>query len=179
MANQTQSGAQNQHYVPKFMLRNFLSNENKEQVSVFSKISGKGFVTSIRNVMAERRFHEFAIGDEFIASFEQGICRIEDMVLPAYRKVLQSRRLEDTAEEKASLAVFIAFQMIRTRQQRQQFADVEAQLKQNFEKHGGNIEDIEGYTPLTEERLTQEHIKFIKHSIGEFAQIIAQKDFAA
>jgi hypothetical protein len=177
MASQTRSGAQNQHYVPKFILRNFLSDEAKEQVSVFSKRSGKGFVTSIRNVMAERRFHEFAIGDEFIASFEQGICRIEDMVLPVYRKVLQSRRLDDTAEEKAGLAVFIAFQMIRTRQQRQQFVDMEAQLKEHLTKHGGDIEDIDGYTPLTDERLTHEHIEFIKHSIGEFAQIIAQKDF--
>lgn len=177
MADQTQNGAQNQHYVPKFILRNFLSDEAKEQVSVFSKRTRKGFVTSIRNIMAERRFHEFAIDDEFIASFEEGICKIEDMVLPAYRNVLQNRRLDNTVEEKANLAVFIAFQMIRTRQQRQQFADIEAQLSEHLKKRGANIEDIEGYTPLTEERLTQEHIEFIKHSTGEFAQIIAQKDF--
>ncbi len=33
--------AQNQHYVPDFILRHFLSNEKKEQVTVFQKPTGK------------------------------------------------------------------------------------------------------------------------------------------
>lgn len=114
-------GAQNQHYVPKFILRNFLNNESKERVSVFRKSNGKGFVTSIRNIMAERRFHEFAIGENYLASFEDGICQIEAKLLPTYRKVLDARRLDRSIEERANLAMFMAFQMVRTRQQRDQF----------------------------------------------------------
>lgn len=41
-------GAQNQHYVPKFILRNFLSNEAKEQVTVFDKETGRCFPSNIK-----------------------------------------------------------------------------------------------------------------------------------
>ena len=51
--------AQNQHYVPQFILRQFLSNQKKEQVTVFDKKTGKIFITGIRNIMAERRFNNF------------------------------------------------------------------------------------------------------------------------
>jgi hypothetical protein len=170
-------GAQNQHYVPKFILRNFLSNESKEQVSVFRKSNGKGFVTSIRNIMAERRFHEFAIGEDYLASFETGICQIERQLLPTYRKVIEARRLDRSIEERANLAMLMAFQMVRTRQQREQFLRVEEQLKEHMEKHGGTIEQLDGYEPFTEERLTEQHIKFIGHSFGEFSNRIAAKDF--
>jgi hypothetical protein len=60
-------GAQNQHYVPKFILRNFLGNEKPEQVHVFRKSTGKGFTTSIHNIMAERHFHELRLDDQYIA----------------------------------------------------------------------------------------------------------------
>lgn len=79
--------------------------------------------------------------------------------------------------KRSNLAMFIAFQMIRTRQQREQFTHMEQLVKEHLEKHGGKIEDIEGYEPLTDERLTREHVEFIKHSTGGFAEIIAQKDF--
>lgn len=170
-------GAQNQHYVPKFILRNFLSDDRKEQVSVFRKSSGKGFVTSIRNIMAERRFHEFAIDDEYLASFEGSICRIEDQLLPTYRTVVERRRLERSDEERANLAMFVAFQFIRTRQQREQFVQMEQQLKEHLEKHGGQIEQLEGYEPFTEDRLARQHIEFMISALPEFVRHIAAKDF--
>lgn len=116
--------AQNQHYVPKFILRNFLSDPAKEQVHVFSKKRGKGFTTSIKNVMAERRFHDFQVSENYLASFEDSVGKIEDMVLPAYREVVKNKRLDVSPEQKASLSVFVAFQMLRTRAQRDQFKEV-------------------------------------------------------
>ena len=97
--------AQNQHYVPKFILRNFLANPKKEQVHVFAKSSGRGFTTSIKNIMAERRFHEFSIDENYLASFEKSVCRVEDMLLPAYRNVVENRRIDGTPEQKALLAL--------------------------------------------------------------------------
>jgi len=174
--NRERDAAQNQHYVPKFILRNFLSNETKEQVSVFRKSSRKGFQTSIRNIMAERRFHEFSIDAEFIASFEESVGRIEDMVLPTYRKVVTERRLEGTAEERTNLALLIAFQFVRTRQQRDMFVQAEQQLKRHLEKYAGSIEQIEGYEPLTPDMLTRQHVEFIRGAIPEFLPHIVCKD---
>lgn len=170
-------GAQNQHYVPKFILRNFLSNENKDQVTVFRKSTGKGFVTSIRNIMAERRFHEFAIGEDYLASFEESICRIEDTLLPAYRYVVEHRRLEHTPESKAALALFVAFQFVRTRQQREKFLELEEQLKGHFEQCGGSIDQLEGYERFTPDSLTEQHIHLIRDGIPDFAEHIVAKDF--
>jgi len=75
------SGAQNQHYVPKFILRQFLADNEKEQVSVYDKQEDRVFVTSIKNVMAERRFNDFNF-EEFIVSFENIASSIEAMFLP-------------------------------------------------------------------------------------------------
>lgn len=169
--------AQNQHYVPKFILRNFLSNPKKEQVHVFSKSSGRGFTTSIKNIMAERRFHEFNIDENYLASFEESVCRVEEMLLPAYRSVVESRRFDGTPEQKAHLATLVAFQFLRTRSQRDQFMDMERKLAEHLNEHGGSIEDIEGYEPLTEDALRAQHIRFMRDAAADFAQIIGAKDF--
>lgn len=169
--------AQNQHYVQKFILRNFLTNPKKEQVHVFSKSSGKGFKTSIRNIMAERRFHEFSIDENYLASFEESVCRVEEMLLPAYRCVIENRRFDGTPGQKAHLAMLIAFQFLRTRSQRDQFVDMERQLAEHLEQHGSSIVDIEGYEPLTDDVLREQHITFMRDAAGEFAQIIGAKDF--
>ncbi|HEV7658663.1 MAG TPA: DUF4238 domain-containing protein [Allosphingosinicella sp.] len=53
--------AADQHYVPKFILRQFLADEKNERVNVYDKHEGQTFVTSIKNVMAERRFNDFCV----------------------------------------------------------------------------------------------------------------------
>ncbi|WP_406721099.1 DUF4238 domain-containing protein [Thioclava litoralis] len=169
--------AQNQHYVPKFLLRNFLVDPKKEQVHVFSKSSGRGFTTSIKNIMAERRFHEFSIDENYLASFEESVCRVEDMLLPAYRSVVENRRFDGTPDQKAHLAMLMAFQFLRTRSQRDQFAHLERQLADRLNQRGVSIEDIEGYEPLTDDVLREQHIRFMRDAAGEFAQIIGAKDF--
>lgn len=93
--------AQNQHYVPKFVLRQFLSDPAKERVAVYDKHEDRTFITSIKNVMAERRFHDFDFDEEWRASFEPVATGAENMVLPAYRQVLEERRLDEAPEQKA------------------------------------------------------------------------------
>jgi hypothetical protein len=179
MAAQKDDGqaAQNQHYVPKFILRNFLGDPAKEQVHVFSKSTAKGFTTSIKNIMAERRFHEYRIDNNFMANFEGAISRIEDLLLPTYRRVVERRSLEGSPEEKALLATLLAFQLIRTRSQKEQFVHLEQQLAGHLEKSGATLEDVEGYEALTKDTLTRHHIKFIQDAFKRLTQIICDKDF--
>lgn len=165
--------AQNQHYVPKFILRQFLSDEKKERVSVFRKTTRCGFVTSIDNIMAERRFYEFQVQPGYLASFEDAACRIEDIVLPVYRALLERRKLSDDPEEKAHLAVLFAFQMLRTRAYRDHFSDMVQQIRNKW----GAIEDIDAELPKCEDEFKNMHLESIRKSIGEFADIIATKDF--
>ena len=132
-------GAQNQHYVPKFMLRNFLSNADKEQVTVFDKETSKSFQANIHGIMAERRFNDFVIDQQWLASFEPAICNIEDVVLPAYRLVVENRRLDMTDEERAYLSYLIAFQLVRTKAQRDTFTQMDNMIRDKW----GGIEQLD------------------------------------
>lgn len=170
-------GAQHQHYVPKFILRNFLSNPKKEQVSVFDKQTGKTFTPSIDGIMGERRFNDFRISDEYIASFENAAGRIEDMVLPTYRRVVANRRLDKTPQEQADLALFVAFQFLRTRALRDTFAELDQLLDAKLKETGGGIDQIDGWQPLSDDRLKHQHATFMFKYIKEFVAIIAEKDF--
>lgn len=168
---------QNQHYVPKFILRQFLSDKSKEQVTVYDKHNDNMFKTSIKNIMAEREFNDFTFGDDLIVSFEPIACAIEDMVLPRYQDVVSNRRLNGSAEEKVELSLLLAFQMVRTKSHREMFSNFEQQIREQFEASGHKMEDIGGYKPATEARLKQTHLTSFKDAVPQFAQVIAQKDF--
>lgn len=177
MSSRRRQGAQSQHYVPKFILRQFLSNAEKQHVSVFHKSKKNGFTTSIDKIMTERRFYEFAIGDNYIASFEDGVGKIEDDLLPFYRQVLDERCLRSTDMQRAGLSLFMAFQQLRTRRQRDQFQELESLLEAKLAEMGGKLTDLENWEELTEDSLRQHHIEFMRSNIGDFAKVIAEKDF--
>ena len=172
--------AQNQHYVPRFVLRQFLADSANERVHVYDKHTDRAFVTSIKNIMAERRFNEFAFADDYIASFEPVACGAEDQVLPAYRQVVAQRCLSESPEQKAALAVFLAFQILRTKAHRDQWMAMEEETIRVIEESGGRMQDLQGWEnwqPATEDSLKREHLTSIQSHIGELAQTIGAKDF--
>jgi hypothetical protein len=168
--------AQNQHYVPQFILRQFLSNQKKEQVTVFDKKTGKIFTTGIRNIMAERRFNNFTF-ENLDVSFEPLACLLEEQVLPTYRRIVEKRRLQQTVDEQANLSLLIAFQFIRTRAYRSIFQTLEQQLRAKVEANGGQMEEVLGWEPLTDDVLKRIHLESLREEIATYAQIISQKAF--
>lgn len=159
---------QNQHYVPKFILRQFLTNADGERVAVYDKHNDNKFITSIRNVMAENRFNDFVFDDTWIASFEPIACFAEDQVLPTYRKVLENWRLENTPEEKGALAVLIAFQFLRTKAHRTYWQQVEDLIVAKVAESGGAMQDVNGWEdwkPATEDFLKRNHLLSIQSNI--------------
>lgn len=169
--------AQKHHYVPKLIIRNFLFDKKRDYVRVYDKKENKEFTTSTSNIMAERRFHDL-IFDEFIVSFENVAGKIEEIILPAYRSVIQSKELTGGPEEKGALALLMAFQFIRTRAARDWWTQMDNILREKIAAMGGSIEDMEGYEPPTENNLTKNHILQMRDAVAEFAPIIAQKNFA-
>jgi hypothetical protein len=172
--------AQNQHYVPKFVLRGFLSNETNERVHVYDKHDDKHFQTSIKNIMAERRFNEFDLNEEYRASFEPIACAAEEQVLPAFREVVERRRLSEEPMQKAALALMVAFQFLRTKAHRDRWQAVEESIVSIVEAEGGRMQDIRGWEdwePANEDSLKREHLLTMQSGLTEFTQIIAAKDF--
>ena len=170
------SGPKTEHYVPRFILRQFLVDQSKELVSVYDKHEDRGFVTSIKNVMAENRFHDFLFEDS-IVSFEPVACRIEDWCLPTYRRVIETRRLGGSLQEKVDLAFLITFQMLRTKATRARLQEMEAAIKNEIEPMGHRIEDIAGWGPQTEESVKRDALMLIREALPSFAEIIARKEF--
>ncbi|NVD44841.1 DUF4238 domain-containing protein [Altererythrobacter sp. HHU K3-1] len=157
------------------MLRNFLTDTDKEQVSVIDKLSGKTFSPNIHGVMSERRFNEFVIDDDHVASFEPAVCRIEEQVLPTYRDVVENRRLRGTMEERINLAFFMAFQLTRTKGQRETFKQLDAMVRTKFEKMGHDVTDE--LPENTDEELKVRHADFMRRSLKDFTAILSQKTF--
>lgn len=173
-----EQAAQNQHYVPKFILRKFLANAAKERVSVFQKSTGRVFQTSIANVMGERRFNEFLIDDSYYASFEESACRVEDAVLPAYEALVNRKHLTKTPEEKAMLGLFVAFQMLRTRAYRDQMGDMFRQLREKLHQWDLPEGENAALDYLDKRGTAESHLTSMSDSIHKFATVIAQKDFS-
>lgn len=169
------SAAESQHYVPKFILRKFLSNPKKDQVSVFQKSTGKIFNPNIKGIMTERRYNKFKINEEIYASFESSVCRLEDLILPVYEKIISSRVIGNEPEDIAHISMFIAFQMLRVRAYREGLQNVGRVVRDKFRKENtdfpwASIED--------EDHIKRNHINSIKESLEEFSQILAVKHFA-
>lgn len=169
--------AENQHYVPKFILRKFLTDRKKEQVTVFQKSTGRVFTTNIKGVMGERRFNEFRINEDYYTSFESDVCRVEDIVLPAYETLAEKQQIARSADEAKLLGVFVAFQMLRVRAYRDWIADASTQLSDHLAKFGMDPADIDELKPQSEDEMKQSHLSAIRDSIEEFSQIIGEKDF--
>lgn len=51
------NNCKNQHYVPQFVLRNFVASGKKKYIYVFDKLHEKKFKTGIKNIGAENAFY--------------------------------------------------------------------------------------------------------------------------
>ena len=173
--------AQHQHYVPRMLLKGFLSCDpkeaSKEQVRVFDLVEQKGFTTSISNIMGETRFNEWWLDDEHVATIEPAATEIESRLSPLIRRIRAERKLERTPEEFADLAFLMAFQFIRTKRMRLLPERLNAQVRAKVVRMGLDPQKVEGLQNWDEDTLKQQHVRHQIKSVGEYAQIIAQKEF--
>lgn len=173
--------AQHQHYVPKLLLRGFLSGDperaGKEQVYVLDLEAEKSFTTSIDNIMGERRFNEFWIDDDVLATIEPWTGRIESHLAPIIERIRSEKTLERTPDEVANLAFLMAFQFVRTKGMRLMPERIDAQLRRHVERMGFDPTKIDGLLNLDEEGLKQEHIRHQVQNLEKYVEIMTEKEF--
>lgn len=132
------TAAKIQHYVPKFLLRNFGTGK-KDQLWVFDKTSGRSFQTNAKNVASESRFYDFVIEGES-HSLEDCLSRIESQAKPVMEQVLQDDSVRTiSAQSRALLAAFLAIQFVRTRAFRMQWGDMGRLLREKIESMGHQV----------------------------------------
>ena len=127
-----------QHYVPKFLLRNFGTGK-KDQVWVYDKQCGRSFQTNAKNVASENRFYDFVIDGETY-SLEDSLSKIESRTKPVISKILGSDSISVLdLEERNILSWFLAIQFIRTRSFREQWAELPRILRRKLESLGEEV----------------------------------------
>lgn len=108
-----------QHYVPKFMLRRFSSGKN-DLVHAYDKHNDKTFAFSTSKkskvgVAAERAIYDFDF-QGMPMTLEPSLSGLETKAAEAISKVIKNQRVDPKwHEEKATLASFLAVQLVRTR----------------------------------------------------------------
>ncbi|MES2908330.1 MAG: DUF4238 domain-containing protein [Pseudomonadota bacterium] len=122
-----------QHYVPKFLLRNFGTGK-KDKVWVFDKLLRKSFETNAKNIASESRFYDFEVEGTAL-SLESSLSNIESKAKPVIEKMLNSDSTAGlTHEERSVMAAFLAIQFVRTKAFRMQWADFPRLLRDKFER---------------------------------------------
>ena len=173
--------AQHQHYVPQLLLRGFLARNSKhkgeEQVHVFDLIEKKSFTTSIGNIMGERRYNDFWINEDTMGTIEPASGRIESHVAPLIEKIRAERKLERTPECLGDLALFMAFQFMRTKKMRLLPERLNAQVRAKVRRMGLDPARVDGLSQWDENKLKNEHVQQQLRSLVEFTKIFAKKEF--
>lgn len=174
-------GPQHQHYVPKLLLRGFLSRDAKRaqqrQVHVFDYESERSFPASIDKIMGETRFNDFWVDDKTLASIEPWTSRIESHVAPLVERIRAEKTLKRTSEELGDLSLLIAFQFLRTKGMRLLPERLDAQVRKQVRSMGFDTNRIHGLFGLDAEGLKLEHIRHQVQNIENYTNIISEKEF--
>ena len=130
--------AQIQHYVPKFLLRNFGLGK-KDQLWVYDKQTGRSFQTNAKNVASENRFYDFDFEGQSY-SLESNLSRIESKTKPVIERILRDDSVAQiSASGRAIFASFLAIQFIRTKAFRMQWAELPRILRRKVVSMGTQV----------------------------------------
>ena len=167
--------AENQHYVPRMLLRNFVI-ANSEQVYAFDKQLNWDFRTNIKNVVTERSFYDVVFQD-CEGSIEPALSQLEGVAESALRKLIDAKSLGVlSAEERSWIGIFIAAQHIRVRAFREMSQTIDAQLTMKVLEMGGDPQKVKGWKPFAGEQDLQNFaVSFLLQSIPDFSRMMQNK----
>lgn len=142
--------AEIQHYVPRFLLRNFCTGK-KPKVWAYDKVTAKSFETNIQNVAGERDFYEAEIGHR-ILSLEQGLSAMESKTAAIIDRVLAQRSIGGLSlDDRIQIAVFVAIQMQRVPNQREHLMAMNAGIRKVLGDRDVDPALVEGFADITPE----------------------------
>lgn len=119
-----------EHYVPKFVLKNFTFDNN--QIWVFDKQTDKKFKTNIDNIASENKFYDFNFKN-VVLTLEPSLSTFESKVAKIITEIVTKKTLFFLKkEDKIILSYFFALQFVRTKQFRLMFKNGLESLKKAF-----------------------------------------------
>ncbi|MCH8043291.1 MAG: DUF4238 domain-containing protein [Planctomycetes bacterium] len=129
----------NQHYVPQFLLRNFLDDTNS-RIHAFDKLSGSSFSVSPRNVAAEGGFYDY---DGKQDSLEPLLSRLEAKVSAIINGIIKHESLAQlTRDDRIWLSLFAAVQQLRVKGIRHKLKSMNAGIRRVLQERGIDPGDV-------------------------------------
>lgn len=123
----------NQHYVPRFYLRGFVS--QKQKIWCFDKVSGKSFQSSILNLANENYFYDFDENDRE-QLVEKHLGEIETRFAPHLARLLKSLHEQKFSfldpVVRSEICMYMVYQILRTREYRQEMSQMFEQMTQGI-----------------------------------------------
>lgn len=135
------------HYVPRLLLKNFCSGD-KEQLWACDKRTGRSFFTSVQNVAGERDYYEMKVGNEVI-SLEPALGDLESRAAVLFDRMVAERSIGWlSGADREVVAAFVAVQMKRGPQIRENFITMDAGLRRFLgERSGLQVGEYPEMTP--------------------------------
>ena len=119
-----------QHIVPQFVLRNF---SVKDKLYTYDKHTEKIYGSSVKDSGCEKSFYDFQIkvDDKILqGTIEEKLCEIECNASRVIKKILKQNDVKNiTDEEKEHMDYFLAAQMMRTKNVKDNFKSMPEQLR--------------------------------------------------
>ncbi len=139
-----------QHYVPSFLLKGFTAGK-KGRLHVFDKATGKQFQTKPHNVAAEKGFYDVKFPGG-VATIEPFLGSLEGRASKLVREIRHHRTLATFSEDDlVLLAAFVVVQFLRTKQFREQFADLDLKIAKSLRRRGIDPDLLSNYRPLQDD----------------------------
>jgi len=167
---------ENQHYVPKFFLRNFTEPDEKrsdEKIWAFDKSNSSIFRTNLRNVAAQRGFYDI---DDVSIPTESLLSELEGHAALVLRKIIEERSVGSLSfAERKWLSIFCAVQFVRVPNLREKHSAFEDSIKRKIVESGGDVNSVVGFKPMTAKDLKEFATHIILRAAKEFAPHFANK----
>jgi len=173
------SRVKNQHYVPRFYLKNFC--KKHEQIAVFDKVTQKSYYTSISNVANEKYFYDDEKVDEAtqVNQFlEKYFHPLENRISVLLKDLIESFGKNEficlDQDSRIDLSLYLIYQFARTKEYREQLNQTIKTFTQKVadefvKQQGGNPEDFE---IVTDDKILHVEMLLNEDTIDKFVEII-------
>jgi len=165
----------NQHYVPLFLLKNFHSDKS-DSIFCYDKQDLRPFETNPKNVACEKWFYDLHPG-HIEGSLEHKLSSLESACsLIINGKILTAGTLRNVStEDRAALSLFIAVQMVRTRQFRESVWYADQELAKLLRESGIDPIKVRNYRPFESEDDVKDFSLFFARQATTFVPNLLEK----
>lgn len=174
--------AENQHYVPQFLLRNFSfrkkskkGGKEEQYIYAFDKHTDKAFTPNIKGIASETGFYNFYVGEED-RSLEPSLAELENKTQEGIKKLIETENLGSlNYEDKAWISLFVAIQYLRVKKQREALKQFTNDMSERVKSMGINPEELDGFEKLTDEQIKIKTLESFAKDSPLLSQLISNK----